>query len=86
MTACLKKNSRAPHSHEFLELCQTCKNLLTNTSILQYSDFQKPFVPTTNAIGAILSKGEIPHNRPVVYAFRTLSESKGAIPQSKRNV
>lgn len=72
MTRCLKKNAKVIHDKEFIDSFNTCKDLLMNDPILQYLDFQKPFILTTDAskfaIGAVLSQGEIPHDRPIAYA------------------
>ena len=47
---------------------------------LQYPDFSKPFILTTDAsgiaIGGILSQGEINKDRPIAYASRTLTENE----------
>ena len=54
------------------------KNLLINSPILQYLDFTKPFILTTDAsnvaIGAILSQGPICSDKPIAYASRTLND------------
>ncbi|KAL4153576.1 hypothetical protein QTP88_001409 [Uroleucon formosanum] len=46
--------------------------------ILQYPDFTKPFIVTTDAsgkaLGAILSQGEVSQDLPIAYASRTLSK------------
>lgn len=48
-----------------------------NDPILQYPDFEKPFVLTTDAsnvaIGSVLSQGTIGSDLPVAYASRTLN-------------
>jgi hypothetical protein len=52
---------------------------LTNTPLLQYPDFNKPFILTTDASGyaiaAILSQGKLGHDKPVAYASRTLNKA-----------
>lgn len=57
-----------------------CKRLLTNPPILQYPDFAKEFILTTdasiNAIGAVLSQGEISKDLPIAYASRTLNKAE----------
>ena len=54
----------------------TLKDLLTSEPLLQYTDFTKPFVQTTDAsneaLGAILSQGPIGRDLPIAYASRTL--------------
>lgn len=51
-----------------------------NDPILQYPDFTKPFVLTTDAsniaLGAVLSQGRIGNDKPICFASRTLSESE----------
>lgn len=80
MTLCLKKGKTVTHDKEFLDCFHICKNLLINEPILKYPDFDKPFILTTDAsnfaIGAVLSQGELPHDRPVAYASRTLNDSE----------
>jgi hypothetical protein len=57
-----------------------CKTLLTQSDILQYPDFEKPIVLTTDAsnfaLGAVLSQGPIGQDRPVAYASRTLTKTE----------
>lgn len=77
MTKCLKKNAKVIHDKEFLECFKICKDILTNDPVLQYPDFKRPFILTTDAsnvaLGAVLSQGEIPHDKPIAYASRTLN-------------
>lgn len=58
----------------------TCKTILTTTPILQYPDFTKEFILTTDAslhaIGGILSQGEIGKDLPIAYASRTLNKAE----------
>jgi hypothetical protein len=53
---------------------------LTNTPLLQYPDFNKPFILTTDAsgygIGVILSQGKLGQNKLVAYASRILNQSE----------
>lgn len=80
LTQCLKKGSKIEHTPQFIECFEYCKNLLTNDPILQYPDFEKEFLLTTDAsnvaIGAVLSQGPIGSDRPVAYASRTLNDSE----------
>lgn len=80
LTICLKKNHKVIHSPEFLDAFEKCKQLLTNDPILQYPDFDKEFVLTTDAsdvaLGAVLSQGKVGSDKPVAYASRTLSETE----------
>lgn len=64
--------------------CQTAfekiKLALVSPPILKYPDFDKPFLLTTDAsneaLGAVLSQGEIGSDQPIAYASRTLSKSE----------
>jgi hypothetical protein len=53
---------------------------LTNTHLLQYSDFNKPFILTTDAsgyaIGAILSQGKLGLDKPIAYSSGTLNKAE----------
>lgn len=80
LTRCLKKGSKINHDQEFINSFETCKNLLINAPILQYPDFSKPFILTTDAsniaLGAILSQGSIGSDKPIAFASRTLNDSE----------
>jgi hypothetical protein len=58
----------------------TLKRLLTSQPLLQYPDFFKPFILTTyasnDALGAVLSQGDIGRDLPVAYASRKLSKDE----------
>lgn len=77
LTMCLKKNATVKHSPEFINCFENCKKLLLNDPILQYPNFEKEFLVTTDAsayaIGAILSQGPIGTDKPVSYISRTLN-------------
>ena len=49
-------------------------------AVLQYPDFTKPFVLTTDAsgfaVGAILSQGKIVQDKPIAFASRTLNQAE----------
>lgn len=57
-----------------------CEKLLCNEPILQYPDFERPFVLTTDAsnfaIRAILSQGKVDNDLPIAYASRTLNSAE----------
>ena len=80
MTRCLKKDVKIEHTQDFKNAFEHCMQLLINAPILQYPDFTKPFLLTTDAsnysLGAILSQGNIPNDKPIAYASRTLNESE----------
>jgi hypothetical protein len=56
------------------------KTKLTNAPLLQYPDFSKPFIVTTDAcgyvIGAILNQGKLGQDKPVAYASRTVNSAE----------
>ena len=56
------------------------KEILISEPLLQYPDFTKSFVLTTDAsgfaVGAILSQGPINHDKPIAYASRTLNSAE----------
>ncbi|CAK1595436.1 unnamed protein product [Parnassius mnemosyne] len=80
LTQCLKKGRKITLDTDYINCFEKCKTLLTNDPILQYPDFNKEFILTTDAsnvaIGAILSQGPIGSDKPVCYASRTLNESE----------
>lgn len=80
LTKCLKKGSKINMSSEYIQAFEKCKEVLINAPILQYPDFEQPFILTTDAsdvaIGAVLSQGQIGSDKPVAYASRTLSETE----------
>lgn len=53
---------------------------MTNAPLLQYPDYSKPFILTTDAsnvaLGAVLSQGQVGCDKPVAYASRTLSDTE----------
>lgn len=80
LTNLLKKDTE----FEWNDLCQNAftetKQLLVNKPILQYPDFSRPFIVTTDAsnvaIGAILSQGNIGEDLPIAYISRTLNKAE----------
>ena len=78
LTKRLKKGVTITVDQEYEEAFEKCKNLLINEPVLQYPDFTKEFVITTDAsevaLGAVLSQGKIGQDKPVCYASRTLSD------------
>ena len=80
LTAQLRKREQVEHTHQFLKTFNFCKNQLTQSDTLQYLDFEKPFILTTDAsnfvLGVVLSQGPIGQDRPVAYASRTLTKTE----------
>ncbi|KAL4113894.1 hypothetical protein QTP88_017450 [Uroleucon formosanum] len=80
LTTLLKKDT------EFIwtDLCQNAflelKQLLSQQPILQYPDFSRPFIVTTDAsnvaVGAILSQGKVGSDLPIAYVSRTLNKAE----------
>ncbi|GBP15563.1 Retrovirus-related Pol polyprotein from transposon 17.6 [Eumeta japonica] len=80
LTACLKKGNEIKLTEDYRKTFEMCKNLLCNDPLLQYPDFSKDFILTTDAsnyaLGAILSQGQIGSDKPICYASRTLSSTE----------
>lgn len=80
MTQCLKKGVKITLDQNYIDCFEKCKTLLLNDPILQYPDFLKEFILTTDAsnlaIGAVLSQGPIGADKPIAYASRTLNSSE----------
>lgn len=80
LTNCLRKGEKIKHTAEFVNAFERCKNILTSSSILQYPDFNKNFILTTDAsnhaIGAVISQGTIGNDKPIAFASRTLTKSE----------
>lgn len=81
LTSCLKKKNKIDFTkQEYIDAFEKCKELLVNAPILQFPDFTKPFVLTTDAsnfaIGAVLSQGPIGSDKPIAYASRTLNDAE----------
>jgi len=62
---------------------------LLREPVLQYPDYTKPFVLTTDtsgfAVGAILSQGKIGQDKPIAFASRTLNQEEQIILLKKKN-
>lgn len=77
ITKCLRKGSENNiGNQEYKNAFTKCKELITNSPILQYPDFCKPFKLTTDAsniaIGSVLSQNE----HPIAYYSRTLNTAE----------
>ena len=75
LTELLKKNVPFEWNQKTEDAFVSLKEILTTEPLLQYPDFSKPFVLTTDAsseaLGAILSQGPIGQDLPIAYASRT---------------
>jgi len=80
LTELLKKNTPFEWNQRTEDAFVTLKELLTTEPLLQYPEFAKPFVLTTDAsneaLGAILSQGPIGKDLQIEYASRTLNNAK----------
>jgi len=78
MTKQLKGKAVVKITDKFKKSLEMCKTLLCNDSLLNYPDFKKPFILTTDvsnvAIGAVLSQGTSGSDRPVSFVSRTLND------------
>lgn len=61
-----------------------------STPNLQYPDYDKEFILTTDAsayaIGSVLSQGSPPNDRPIAYAVRTLNHSESNDSTTEREM
>ena len=76
-----KKNKRVEWSPECEESFLKLKEICTETPVLAYANYERPFKLTTDAskkgLGAVLSQvGEDGRERPVAFASRTLSKAE----------
>ena len=73
----LKKGNAWQWEQEQIESFHLLQTALTQEPVLQYPDFTKSFILTTDAsgfaIGAILSQGKIGEDKPIAFASRTLN-------------
>lgn len=90
LTELLKKNTPYVWDDRTENAFNTLKELLTTQPLLQYPDFTKPFVLTTDAsndaIGAILSQGPIRKDLPISYASRTLNNAERNYPTVEKEL
>ncbi|KAL4101311.1 hypothetical protein QTP88_021331 [Uroleucon formosanum] len=80
MTTLLKKGQPFEWTAECQTAFETLVQKLVTAPILQYPNFEEPFILTTDAsqyaIGSIISQGEIGHDLPIAYASRTLNKAE----------
>lgn len=80
LTQQLRKGETIHHSSEFISAFEKCKQILTSSHVLQYPDFTKDFILTTDAsnyaLGAVLSQGPVGNDKPIAFASRTLSKTE----------
>ena len=76
-----KKNKKVEWTVECEEAFEKLKEICTQTPVLAYADYKRPFKLTTDAskkgLGAVLSQvGEDGKERPVAFASRTLNKAE----------
>lgn len=80
LTELLKKEVTFHWDSEQNDAFGTLRDALCSEPLLQYPDFTKPFVVTTDAsqtaIGAILSQGKIGRDLPIAYTSRLLNDAE----------
>jgi hypothetical protein len=80
LTNLLKKKNEWQWTEQEQASFDMLKFKLINTPLLQYPDFNKPFILTTDAsgyaIGSILSQGKLGQDKPIAYASRTLNKAE----------
>lgn len=80
LTNCLKKGRKVEITPEYITAFEKCKELLVNAPLLQFPDYSKQFILTTDAsdtaLGAVLSQGPIGSDRPIAYASRSLNPAE----------
>ncbi|CAG9119218.1 unnamed protein product [Plutella xylostella] len=85
LTSLLKKDACFHWSQEQQEAFNLLKDKLTSAPLLQYPNFEIPFVLTTDAsnyaVSAILSQGDIGKDKPIAYASRTLNKQEAKMLQ-----
>lgn len=90
MTNCLKKRNRIIIDQDYIDSFNKCKELLTHAPLLQYPDYEKPFILTTDAsmvaLGAVLSQGQIGSDKPIAFASRTLSDTESRYSTIEREL
>ncbi|KAL4125776.1 hypothetical protein QTP88_010016 [Uroleucon formosanum] len=80
ITNLLRKGIEFIWTSECQEAFEKLKIILCNEPLLQYLDFEKPFIITCDAsnyaVGCVLSQGVIPADLPIAYASRTLNKAE----------
>jgi hypothetical protein len=90
LTELLKKNTPYVWNDKTENALITLKTLLSTEPLLQYPDFTRPYVLTTDAnnddIGAVLSQGPIRSDLPIAYASRTLKNADTNYPTVEKEL
>jgi hypothetical protein len=90
LTELLKKDSVFNWGIKCENSFQILKDSITFPPVLQYPDFTKEFIITTDAsnfaVGAILSQGKVNHDRPIAFASRTLNKAEQNYSTSEKEL
>ena len=80
LTNLLKKDQKFKWTEEINKAFEILKGKLSETLILQFPDYEKPFILTTDAseyaIGGALSQGQLGEDLPVAYVSRSLNDTE----------
>lgn len=74
MSSCLKKKEKIVHTTRFLNYFESCKKLLINDPVSQYSDFKQPFEVTTDASNSAPGAISPQNSKPICQTSRTLNQ------------
>jgi hypothetical protein len=89
LTDLLKRDKEFIWTEEQIQSFNTLKQFLCTQPLLQYPDFSKSFVITTDAlsfaIGGILSQVTIGKDVPIVYTSGSLTKPRKIIPPLKKS-
>jgi hypothetical protein len=90
LTELLKKNTPYVWGDKTDKAFNILREALTTEPLLQYPDFKRQFVLTTDAsndaIGAVLSQGPIGKDLPVAYASKTLNNAERNYPTIEKEL
>lgn len=90
ITAFLSKDVPFEWSTECQRAFEMLKQKLVDAPVLQYPDFGRPFILTTDAsqfaIGSFLSQGTPGQDRPIAYASRTLNKAEQAYSTTEKEL
>jgi hypothetical protein len=88
LTEVLKKNTPYVWNDKTEEAFVSLKTLLTSEPLLQYPDFNKPYIPhaSNDTIGAVLSQGLLGKDPPIIYASRTLNNAESNYPTIEKEL
>ncbi|KAL4122764.1 hypothetical protein QTP88_015039 [Uroleucon formosanum] len=90
LTALLNKDVLFEWSTECQRAFEMLKQKLVEAPVLQYTDFKRPFILTTDAsqfaIGNILSQGTPGQDRSIAYPSRTLNKAEQAYSTTEKEL